>query len=500
MTVPKDQGNFEVRPSTKVVIGFEPIFDIKKSAMPKAIKINPNYPNTHYALGLVAEKQKNYELAFEHALNAIKVNTYKDGLYGNSFKLAIESAQILTSYKERTKGIIEYFIGKLEDECGKKIRIEIADDIPTAAKIELAENYDRDYHLVRYNSKYPAIEHLVMHELMHLELVIEAREASNNHLFISNQSLKSHFFHSLEKFISSLNKKGISDQSIANYVEALYDGMNRQTFNTPIDLFIEDRIYANFQKLRPVQFLSLLSLIQEGIEATTKTEIVKNSPSQILSKSKIYNLVNALHFKELYEVDLTYDHKPTKIELSKAIELYDEFKEYRTDKQPGEEYELVQHWAEALDLDSFFELVPEDKFRSKTIDQVLSDIENDPFDLNTIDLSKERKMKKFLDGHTDKELNIAVVMYMVGALKYFENMQKPKIKEIAFELATLGMSGIDPNKDGYIVPSIENESFTGYRALSYYYVSWALSAPEMLEQLQMPFDKEYAMAKQLYNM
>jgi len=202
----------------------------------------------------------------------------------------------------------------------------------------------------------------------------------------------------------------------------------------------------------------------------------------------------------LFEVDLTFDHKPTKIELNKAIELYDEFKEYRLDKQPGEEYELVQHWAEDLDLDSYFELVPEDNFINKTIDQVLSEIENDPYDLNTTDSSKERKMKMFLDEHKDKELNTAVVMYMVGALKYFESMPNSKIKEIAFELATLGISGIDPNKDGYIVPSIKGESFTGYRALSYYYVSWALSAPEMLEQLQMPFNKEFDMAKQLYNM
>lgn len=86
-------------------------------------------------------------------------------------------------------------------------------------------------------------------------------------------------------------------------------------------------------------------------------------------------------------------------------------------------------------------------------------------------------------------------MYMVGALKFFENFPKEEIKKIAFEFATLGMTGIDPKKSNYDVPSI-NKKMSGYQALSYYYVSWALAIPEMLSQLGMPFDEEYNLAQQ----
>jgi len=249
--------------------------------------------------------------------------------------------------------------------------------------------------------------------------------------------------------------------------------------------------------LRPFQFLSLLAMIQEGIQATTKPEIVKNTPKDILSKSKIFNLISALHFQNIYKVDLVQDHNPSKLELNQANDLYNEFLEYRADKAPGEEYELVQHWAEDLKLDSYFELVPEDEHRRKTIDDVLSEIENDPYGLETRDPSKERKMKKFLDSHTSSEINHSIAMYMVGAIEFFKPMAKPKVKELAFEFATLGMSGIDPKTDGYSIPSIKNKSFTGYQALAYYYVSWATAIPEMLAQLQMPFDKEYELAKQM---
>ncbi len=57
------------------------------------------------------------------------------------------------------------------------------------------------------------------------------------------------------------------------------------------------------------------------------------------------------------------------------------------------------------------------------------------------------------------------------------------------------MHGISPDKKGYRVWSIPDTEFSGYHLLAYYYVSWAIALPEMLEQLQMPFGKEYEVAK-----
>ncbi|MDO6598449.1 tetratricopeptide repeat protein [Oceanihabitans sp. 2_MG-2023] len=465
----------------------------------KALKVQPNYPNTHLALGLIAEKEQDFEDSFKHALNALKANKNRDVIHDNSFRIAIESAQKLTKNINGQK-VVNDFLVLLETQCGKPIRVEIDENISTAAKIEFAEYYDRTYHLVKYKSSYPAVEHLVMHELMHLELVTEARNQNLNQLFVTNDSLKSKFIYSLDKFAKKLKNSGVSDDGVSNYLQLLFNGINLQAYNTPIDLFIEDRIYNNYPELRPFQFLSMLAIVQEGINASTNPEVVKKSPSSILSKSKIFNLVNALHLKDLYQVDLIKDHNPTKLELNQAKEFYTEFEDYRKDKAPSEEYELVQHWAEDLKIDAYFELVPENKNNRKTIEDVLSEIEEDPFGLNTIDPSKERKMKKFLDSHSDKSINSAVAMYMVGALEFFKSMNKVKVKELAFEFATLGMTGIDPNKDGYSIPSIKNTSFSGYKALAYYYVSWAVGIPEMLSQLQMPFDKEYALAKKLFNL
>lgn len=49
------------------------------------------------------------------------------------------------------------------------------------------------------------------------------------------------------------------------------------------------------------------------------------------------------------------------------------------------------------------------------------------------------------------------------------------------------------------MPSIPDKTFSGYHILAYYYVSWKLAVPKKIHELQMPYDEEYALAKQMVN-
>ena len=465
----------------------------------KAIEVNSEYPNTYLALGILYENEGKYDKAFDYGLKALGYSKKGDEVYVNAESLVNHSAKQYSEIFE-TDVIVNKFVDELSKRGGKKINIVSDDSITTAAKIEFAENYDRNYHLVKYNPKYKAVSHLVLHELIHLELVLDAREGDGNFLFTTNESCKAKFKESLKKFSGNLRRKGIPKESVDKFLGSLFDGINNQIFNTPIDLFIEDIIYTRFTKMRPIQYLSLLRLTNEGLVATTRKDIVDNVPKSVLTSSKIYNLVNAFHFRTLFNINLVDEFKATKLELNTAKSLYQEFNEYRNDKKGGEEYEIIQHWAEDLKLDSYFNLIPEEERKRKTVDEVVDEINDDPYGLNDQDPSKDRKMKKFLDEHSGDDINNAVVMFMIDALNYFKNFQKEEVKKIAFELATIGMTGIDPKKNGYSVPSIPNSSFSGYKTLSYYYVSWALAIPEMLNSLNMPFDEEYDLANKMINL
>lgn len=461
----------------------------------EAIRINDKYPNTHFALGMIAEMEADLQSAFYSTIQAIKLNKNKDVLYQNSVRQAFEIAKKIIA-TDTGKKIFREYRHKLEFEGDRRIEIVQDEEIPTAAKFEFAENYERDVHIVRYKPSYPAVEHLIMHELVHLDFVIQARKNDLNQLFISNQSHKTQFITGLEPTIKKFHKMGISEKSISDYCSNLFEGMNRQIFNTPIDLFIEQFLFTEFPDLRPYQFISLYTMLQEGLKAVTDKKIVELSPKDIISKSKVYNLVNAIQFKELFGLDFIKDFNATPSESKLANDFYEEYLQYRDDKEPAEEYELVLHWAEDLRLDKNFELVNEKEFRTKrtNIDELLSSIEKDPYDLESKDPYKEREMEKFQESQQSIGTNMAVVMFMVDALQFFDGIPKEEIKKIAFEIAMQGTQGYRPDKDDYRISSIKGKTFSGYHILAYYYVSWALAIPEMLSQLQLPYDGEYKLA------
>ncbi|GHB48374.1 tetratricopeptide repeat protein [Mongoliitalea lutea] len=469
----------------------------------KAYKINPKFSHITLGLGLLNFEKGDLRTAFELAIDTFKNEEKIDSaVYQKAMQLAIESANTLVKQQVGKEALVDY-IQEIETLTGKEVKIEEDSSISTAAKVEFAENYGREFHLVKTNPKYPNTDHLIAHELTHLKLAEEARKENVNMLFIGKDSKLEDFRKSIQGSLKKLEKRGIPQSSIDKYVYGLFHGILGQVFNTPIDLFIEDYLFNQLPELRYVQFVSLYQLNLEAHKAVNDPKIIELSPSDIMTKSRIFNVVSARHFESLFGVKMqkTYAVKPFELEQSNAF--WEEFNEYRNDKKPGEEYELIQHWGEDLELNAYFKLELEkstkstDNISSKTPEDLLEQIENDPFQQSSLDEDDEEELRKFQEQHAGKDINMAVAMYMVGALNYFKNKPTEKVKEIAFEIAMLGRNGINPQKKGYKLNLIPNSSFSGYKLLAYYYVSWAITIPEMLKDLEMPFDKEFELAKSL---
>ena len=462
----------------------------------ESIKINNAYPNTHFTLALIAEIEGDLPSAFYSMVEAIKSTNPKIALYQNEIKHAFKIANQIIA-KEDGKKIFSEYRHKLEFDAGKEIDIIEDAEINTVAKIEFAENYERPKHLVKYKPGANAVEHLIMHELVHLDFVTEARKGNLNQIFVATQQQKAIFIRGLDATVKKFRKLNISEENTAKYCDSLFTGLNLQVYNAPIDLFIEDFLYKEFPDLRPYQFISLYNLLQDGLEAVTNKKIVALSPASILSKSKVYNLVGALQFKALYGIDFIKDYKATPNELKQAESFFEEYQQYKGDKEPAEEYELVTNWAADLKLNENFELLDENEYRNKRadIDNLLSSIENDPYNLESGNPYKDRAMNKFQKSQEEIELNMAVVLFMQSALNYFKEKPPAKIKEIAIEIAMKGTEGYNPKRDGYTIDLIPGKQFSGYQILAWYYVSWALAMPDVVGQLGLNYEKEYEMAK-----
>jgi tetratricopeptide (TPR) repeat protein len=463
----------------------------------RANAINPNYPNTHYALALIADMEEDFEKAFYFSVESLKKASKNTSLYQEAYRLAFQSAKKLIS-SNIGLSIFNKFCKKLETEDGKDIEVISDETIPTAAKIEFAEFYNRDRHIIRFNPFYPAVDHLKLHELGHLHLSLIAKKEHKNKVFLVQQEQKSLFIKKYENFIFKLNKKGIAENTIAEVMSSLFDGISRQIHNTPVDLYIEDFIFNTYPEMRPYQFISLNGLVKESIKAVTNKNIIETFPDDILSHSKIYNLVFALYLKDKYGLDYISDLKSTPIEFRQAESFFNEFKKFRT-HQPGFEYKFVQQWAYKLKLEKYFSLIDENEFHIRLHEGKINLAERpESKSDDRVIRQKEKDIQDFQKSQRDIGFNMAVVMFMVDALQYFDKIPQADIRKIAFQIAMIGRNGIRPDSKGYKVSGIPGKEFSGYHLLAYYYVSFAIAIPDVLRELGLPFAEEYKAALKLH--
>lgn len=140
------------------------------------LDVNKKYANAYYGLALAYYNQQNYNNAFEYAL-AGSLNADRQienpNVLDELHKLMVVVAKHLVS----STNYIHVMLGikdSIEQESKSEVKIEEDNNLEVSAKLQYGKVYNRSYNLVKYNPQMPYIEHLVIHELMHLDMALEA--------------------------------------------------------------------------------------------------------------------------------------------------------------------------------------------------------------------------------------------------------------------------------------------------------------------------------------
>lgn len=473
-----------------------------------AFKINDNYPNTLYALAMIEDVKGDYHKAFDFAIQSMKKCNPADFLYKNAVTLATEISNKVVIQTDIP--FVREYSRKLSSESGKSVNIAEDQSIPTAAKLEIAENYNRQNHIVRFKKGSHGLAHLIMHELVHLDLTVRARKSGANFLFVSNKEHKELFIKDNESVIRKMNLEGFSDKSISDFITAVFNGMNSQIYNAPVDLFIEDFLFKTYPDLRPFQFISLFALQKEYIESVFNRQIIKYSSDFIRKANLILNIVHCLQFKDLFGYDLISSYKTTSQDMKMAKNFYQEYLQYQKNNQSLESYKLIQRWAEELKIEKYFTLIEENEYRSNPPNlpfnkEGITDLYPSPLAGEGKGEGESPEEKPGLDAVAKQPLNyegqpagqMAVVMHCLSALQYFEDKDLSEIQKVGFEIAMLGRQGIDPSNSErkYHLDSIPGKEFTGLQLLAYMYAAFQVIDPFL--DIGMNFKKEYEMAKEM---
>ena len=471
--------------------------------MEKALAINDSYTNTYYGLALCYYKLDRLEECFntchQGALKSVE-RPENPSVREELLKLYLTVARNLsdkTNYMKVWIGIKE----ELEAVDHVKIRFEEDKDLNVLAKLEYAPLHAAKEHVIRYNPEKEYVDHLFIHEMMHLKMEQQATIAKRGKAMVSSEQTRAAFNKRFMKFMKSKHSYLPADE-MKKVVAGLADGLGLQLMNCPLDLFVEHIIYKDYQVVRPIQLLSLFKMEQDNINAVKQASSQGFFPKEIVHANKVMNIVTSMHFKDIYGIDLIKEYAPTKQEYEQAKDLYDEFKAYLNTYKAGDEYEMMEYFVQSFDMEDLVEMKDEDEITNAmkadlSLKSDLKDRGKNAMSEEDVDAANAEFALNHQDG-ADPTETMMMTMYMLGAMEYYDTLQPQDVHRIALEIAMVGVNGINPKKK-YSIKSIPEKEFGGYQFLAYYYVSWARAIPHMLEKLGLPFSKAYESALQLYN-
>ena len=445
-----------------------------------AIEIAPSYPNSYFGLALLDARNDHLDTAL-HTLEQLFSQPRSDDIrlgavyeQARSLYLDLNRKSVEHSYTS-LMSTLETRKQNIEKECG--VHIEVVEDNSLKSIFAVAESarrHNRDTHVIRYrNINRQITPHLIAHELEHLYMEEQARAVGRNRFFATTARTREYAIRSVADYVLKQQQKGHSSASITEVTLSLINGLANQLHSCPLDMIVEFRLHRDLETLRPSQFLSLVYNHSQSIKSITNREIKKNSPRQIFQASVTLNYAYALFCDSLYPQAANFAELYQNSKLgSTAHALFDAWKETMESFHPGDEYALVDQFARVLRLEDWFEW--------KT------------------DNSQQPQPEGPTNPELLKKKEPATVMYCLGALQYFQNMDKKTIFAVGSEIALLGKDGLDYSSADrkYSLKSIPDKEFTGLQLLCYMYVAFQITDPDI--DLGLDFKEPYEMALLLH--
>ena len=469
----------------------------------KAMAIDDKYANSYYGLALCYYKLGRIEDAFEVChKGALKTSDRPENpaVREELVKLFVTVAK---EYADKTNYINVWKGIKDELEVIDHTNIRIVEDksLNVHAKMEYAPLHAAKEHVIRYNPEKDFVEHLFIHEMMHLKMGQQATKLNRGKAVVSSEQTRNAF---KKRYLGFMKKKHshIPASELDKVIYGLADGLGLQLMNCPLDLFVEHIIYTGYKIVRPIQMLSLFHMEQDNINAVKQAASNGFFPKEIVYANKVMNLVTSMHFKDIYGINLLGQYNPTKQEYAHAQDLYEEFKAYLNTFKAGDEYEMVEYFVQSFNMEDLVEIIDESQVSAGmkadlSMKSDLKDLAEGALSEEEADVANAQFALNHQDG-ADPAETMMMSMYMLGAMEYFDTLDSQDVHRIAIEIAMVGVTGIDPKKK-YSIKSLPDKEFGGYQLLAYYYVSWARAIPEKLDALGLPFSKAYESALSMYN-
>lgn len=453
----------------------------------EAIASNPEFANAWLGKAMLLQKQDQPDTAIEvldemfrraEAMDARSVPVFAEArrVY---FAAQRQSAESLHSdvFKE-----LETYKAEIAALTGYPVKVEtdtLSGQLSGVA--QMAWKRRRDHHLVQLSELLPPSDrqHVEAHELTHIRLEGLARRVTKNKWFITTAASRELAIRSLASDVQKLERKGYPEDSITRVVLDLVSGLSGAIFNTPLDMLIETYLHREMPSLRHAQIVSLARLAQEALAATTHPEIRKLTPPKILRATVALNGAAALFLDEFSGGATEFWPQYQRLDGANfSLRLIQLWKDRSDTLGAGDEYDLVDSFAELLGLRGWFEW---------KADPGTQDVQQQPV----------------REGTTNPELlrekYPAAVWFLLDALNRYARLETEEVRAISFEIAMVGRSGLDyaSSEKKYFVKTIPDEQFSGLQLMCLMHAGFKRLSPEL--DTGMDLDEPFLQALELFN-
>ncbi len=405
----------------------------------KSIRLNPKFANPYFGRAHALVGMGKPEAALASIEELFQKAERQDARSESVFRAARESYQetarvIAKINKEKADKALEVYQEHIEDLSGfpvKEDRRDLAAMI--AGQTQMAWKKNRDHHLLLMRPGYPEPlwQHIKAHELTHIALEAEARALGRNKWFGTTATTRERAIRSMAADIKKLERKGLNNQRTAELMVELLNGACGLVFNAPLDMLIEQRIRERLPDLRYNQLCSLIQLAKEAESVSTNKDTRELTPSRILRINDALNGAMALWLSDFSGGIGDFVQSYRKFDsFPIAQKIYRHFQERSKGKlEPGDEYRLVDECAEMLGVRDWYHWIDDPGVAPQSAQKQAASTDTHP--QGTINSALQRSM------------DMASTMYLLAALERFEKLPAAKVKQIALEIAVLGMNGLD---------------------------------------------------------
>lgn len=435
------------------------------AAFETALKENPRLVNAHFGLAVALADAGEPRRAFEALDTLFAAGVVQDSRSMPTFERASRyyrelATRLATETLEAAEAEVESLTREAERISGFPIQFFEGDfGVQLTASSELAWKHGRDHHVIRVRqSLEPAVKlHMRAHELCHVIMEGEARNAGTNLWFSSNESGWRLAQQELANELGPI-RQSMSPRAGEELLERLFKGLLAQLFNLPLDLVIERRIATRHPALRFAQIQAISVLLEEAVKGCSAPEIVRVVPRRILHASRFLNGCYAAFVDQQYSGALAASLPFIKMgAMERGLKLFKLWEEAIRDHSPGREYDLVDRFAAELRLTDWFAWMK---------------------DTGEPAPAPERA------GTTNPELlamkSPAAVFYFLDILQRFDAMEPEAIKRVAGEAAVTGRDGLNfasPDKS-YKLPSYGPDALSGLEVMCLMFAAFQRVAPQ----------------------